>query len=836
MASMIRNRGRTRRSVLLPEFGRLPYDGSMRCPNSAATLLLALAVACTSSTTREPRLYRASDRAPDFDAASIAALDHLGPTLVDQNQGVNFGVYSEHATRLELLVFEDPEAPLPTRRFPMTRFGNVWNTYVEGLGVGTYYGYVAWGPNWRYDPAFKPGTTTGFISDVDDQGNRYNPNKLLIDPYARALHRDHDWSKGSVASGPARAESTWAAASKSVVVQSKYPWSPGEAAWRRNRDAPTFAGHDWNDLVVYEVHPKGFTADSGSGVEHPGTYRGFGEKADYLKDLGITAVELLPVHEKPLDGGYWGYMNLNFFAPELSYSSRPDPREVLDEFKGMVDQLHQRGVEVFIDVVYNHFGEGGLWRQKREMSGGTLDPVLGGNLSNLDPEEVAGLYSFRGLDNAAYYALNAGGKTYWNNTGVGQQSRPNHTPMRRLIRDSLRFYAEELHVDGFRFDLAPILGEKDGDYNNWDDPANTVLQDVIDDPVLKRHHTRIIAEPWSAGGNYGVKIGAFPAAKDAPGVGWYEWNGRFRDWWRAFMNDDQWNLHSLEGDADGGFTMTGFSRYYQWNGRRPYHSVNFVTVHDGFTMYDLFSYAKKENGCSPLNPACCDERYSAWCDTTSGEDNNRSRNWGSDDNGEATKRQLMRNLFVAMLVSHGTPMIYGGDEWMRTQLGNNNAYSSRADNPYNWFDWGAWQAKDEKHRMHDFVRQVVRLRNEHRYAFAPDDYGAGAPFAWKSERNDDAVGWNGRKAMLHYYDATRGPELAVLINLDRGDTTFTLPAAAHPWKRLVDTQSYFDKPDYLQLNSLDFRRSANASLDAPTVVDGTTYKLSGSSIVVLEAK
>ena len=802
----------------------------MRALLLTTSLVLSAALgSCRTSSAPEPRLYRTSEKAPSLNAERIAALDHLGPTLVDG--GANFGVYSEHATRLELLVFEDPEAALPTRRFPMTRFGDVWNVFVGGLGVGAFYGYVAFGPNWPYDPSFKPGTGIGFLADVDAAGNRFNPNKLLIDPYAKAVHRDHDWSRGSVASGPGRAESTWGAGAKSVIVDSRYAWSDEEAAWRRLRASDEHPGHGWNDLVIYEVHLKGFTADAASGVDHPGTYRGFGEKAAYLKDLGINAVELLPIHEKPADGGYWGYMNLNFFAPENSYAATRNPREIVDEFKGMVDALHQQGVEVLVDVVYNHFGEGGLWRDKRELSGGTLDPVLGINLANVDSEEVAGLYSFRGLDNAAYYALSPDGRGYWNNTGVGQQARANHRPMRRLILDSLRWYVEELHVDGFRFDLAPILGEKDGDYNQWDDPANTVLQEIIDDPVLKSARTRIIAEPWSAGGSYGVRIGSFPASKTTPGLGWFEWNARFRDWWRAFLNDDAWRLSSLEADADAGFTMTGFDRYYRWNGRRPFHSVNFVTIHDGFTLYDLFSYDRKQNGCGPLNPACCDERFGAWCDAGSGEDHNRSRAWGTSEAAEATKRQLMRSALTALLVSHGTPMLLGGDEWMRTQLGNNNAYSSRADNAYNWFQWGAWLAKDERHRMHDFVRQLLRLRREHAYAFAPSDWGAGAHFTWKSPTGSTSVDWQSRALMQHYDDPSAGPELAILINMNRGPTTFSLPPG-RSWRRLVDTQSWFDTAGGL---GPDARRSANASVEAPLTLTDATYVVRESSIVVLEA-
>ena len=313
-----------------------------------------------------PSMYALSDKAPSLSWSDIEALEHMGPTIIDG--GVNFSVYSENAERIELLLFEDPESDLPTIQFELNREGDVWNGFVEGVGVGQHYGYIAWGPNWPYDPDWIPGTTTGFRSDVDQYGNRFNPNKLLFDPWSKALHRDHDWSRGSTASGPQRAQSTWGAGSKSVVVQSKYKWSDHETSWREGRKNNTLEGHDDNELVMYEVHPKGFTANQASGVDHPGTFRGVGEMAPYLADLGINAVELMPIHEKPLDGGYWGYNNLSFFAPEHSFSAdakatgRVDG--VIDEFKWMVDELHQNGIEVIIDVVYNHTGEGGLWREK----------------------------------------------------------------------------------------------------------------------------------------------------------------------------------------------------------------------------------------------------------------------------------------------------------------------------------------------------------------------------------------------------------------------------------------------------------------------------------------
>ncbi len=800
--------------------------------------VLVLLIALTGCEEDYVQLYATQPLPPSFTEDMVASLDTLGPTRIDQ--GVNFSVYSAHATRVDLLLFDDPEAERPAWQFEMVRMGDVWNLHVEGIGLGQHYGYVAWGPNWPYDEAWFPGAIDGFRFDVDADGNRFNPNKLLTDPYCKALHRDHDWSKGSTATGPGRAESTWAASAKCVVVDSDYAWSEAEEAWQALRASGDHPGHGVADLILYEVHPRGFTRNAASGVDHPGTFRGLGEKAAYLADLGVTGVELLPVHEKPLDGGYWGYNNINFFAPELSYASDPDPRAVIDEFKGMVDQLHQHGIEVILDVVYNHTGEGGLWRERIYQDDSSLDASTDLAFYNFDPKETAGIYNLRGLDNASYYALTEDNQEYWNNTGVGNQTRPNFEPMRRMTMDSLRFMVQELHVDGFRFDLAPILGEVDGAYNDWDDPANTVLQDIVDDPVLVAHHTRVIAEPWSAGGHYNPILGQFPASSVAPNAGWGEWNARFRDWWRSFVNDDGWRLNTFEAEADGGFTLTGSHGLYAHNGRGPWASVNFVTVHDGFTMYDLLSYEEKQNGCGPLNPVCCDDPNSPWCDQASGENHNRSRDWSGGAAGEATKRQLMRNLFTAMMISHGTPLILGGDEWMRTQHGNNNAYSTGADNEFNWFQWGIWQQNADKVRMHDFVRDLTIFRREHAYAFHRETYDGGAPFAWKSASNDDNVDWGGRHLMIHYWDSSFGPQLAILINNELGDVTFTLPAGS--WARVVDTQRWWDfddaddPGDYFDQSGADRQVSHNISTDAPEPVDGATFTVPARSIVILEER
>jgi glycogen operon protein len=363
-----------------------------------------------------------------------------------------------------------------------------------------------------------------------------------------------------------------------------------------------------------------------------------------------------------------------------------------------------------------------------------------------------------------------------------------------------------------------------------------VLQTIIDDPVLQDANTRIIAEPWSL---YGTFVGSFPASTTRGGVGWFEWNGRFRDWWRSWVNFDgtngdisycalnttcttpYWTMHSQEGGRDGGFLMTGSYDWYHGNQRRPYHSVNFITVHDGFTMYDAVSYSRQRNGCGPLNPVCCDSPASAFCDPLSGEGNNRSRSWSD----EGFKAQQMRNLFAGMIVAQGTPMILGGDEWMRTQLGNNNAYTTGADNPFNWYDWGSWQANPARVRMHDFVAKLLRFRKEHAYAFALADYGQGAPFSWKSETGGDA-NFDTKHIAQHYYDGTKGPQLYIMMNMEAGNVSFKLPTGV-TWKRLFDTQAYFEGSDP--------GLSGNITLDVPAVVETASYGVQSHSVVVLQA-
>ncbi len=797
----------------------------------------ALLSACALSTCANSsyiHVYATKPFAPSYTAAEVAALSHLGATVVDE--GINFSVYSEHATKMQVLLFDSADSPLPSQQFDLTPQGSVWNVFVSGVGLHQIYGYVAWGPNWPYDPAWQPGTITGFQADVDAAGNRFNPNKLLFDPWARMTTGQFNWAQGSAASGPDRTISTYQGACKAITVNSTYAWSAKETQWLAGRKSGALPGHGWADQIVYELHTKGFTASPASGVTHPGTFRGLGEKVAYLKDLGITAVELMPSLWKSTDGGYWGYDTIGFFIPELTYSadlSPATPEASIDEFKWMVDQLHQAGIEVYLDVVFNHTGEGGLWRD--EIQHADVPPLANGDpqLTAFDPKEVASIFEWRGIDNAAFYGLSADKQTYWDNSGVGQDTRANHAPFQRLILDSLHYWVTEMHVDGFRFDEAQVLGEPDTNYNAFD-ATHSVLQLIADDPVLQAGNIRLVAEPWGGGGDYN---GSYPASTTLPGYGWGEWNGPYRDWWRSLVNLPGWTFGSLIWNPVSGASGSGGDLLYgsQWmfspSGRAPYHSFNYVTIHDGFTMYDLFSFNQKENGCGPLNPSCCTQLLTTYCNQVDGTDNNISKDWGSAN--EDVKRALMRDLFAAILVSNGTPLLLGGDEWMRTQLGNNNAYSQLADNANNWFDWGSWEPSASRNRMHDFVKSLIQLRKQFAQALAPSGYGTGLAVSWEDSAAGQPAQWNSRHLAVHYPAGATEPELEILFNFEAQQVTFTLPAGS--WSRLVDTQTYFDEDAYFTANAaLDPNQTQNASVAAPVAIPGNSYGVQPQSLVILE--
>jgi glycogen operon protein len=533
----------------------------------------------------------------------------LGATVTAD--GTNFSVYSREASGIDLLLFEREDEPRPARVIPLDSFSNrtyhYWHVFVPGARAGQIYGYRVQGP---WDPS---------------NGLRFDPVKVLLDPYGRGVVVPKGYSREAAQNKGDNA----ATAMKSVVVDARaYDWE-GDTPLHRP-SART---------IVYEMHVKGFTRHPSSGVpdEIRGTFRGLIEKVPYLQELGITAVELLPVFHfdaqdcPPGRLNYWGYAPVSFFAPHQAYCSRQDPLAPVNEFRDMVKALHRAGIEVILDVVYNHTAEG-----------------------NHDGPTIC----FRGFDNCAYYLLEQDRSLYSNYSGTGNTLNANHPIVRRMIVDSLRYWVEEMHVDGFRFDLASILA-RDSSGHVMSNPP--VLWDIESDPALAG--TKIIAEAWDAAGLY--QVGTFV------GDSWREWNGRFRDDVRSFFRGEE--------GAVGRFAdrMLGSHEIYGHKDREAEQSVNFVTCHDGFTLNDLVSYNEKHNEANGE-------------ENRDGANDNRSWNCGAEgptDNPEIERlrNRQVKNFLTATLLSLGLPMFVMGDEVRRTQFGNNNAYCQ--DNEANWFDW-----------------------------------------------------------------------------------------------------------------------------------------------------
>jgi glycogen operon protein len=562
----------------------------------------------------------------------------LGATL--QADGVNFALYSQHAREVFLLLFDRPDGP-PTDVIRVERCTRrIWHCFVPGLRAGALY---AWRVRGDHDPA---------------RGLRFNEHKLLIDPYARALtgkcRNADDLLLGWVRGAPERdlsldVRDSAPVVPRCIVVDDAFDWQA---------DAPP--DHPLEDLVIYEVHVKGFTAHPSARVRHPGTYLGFIEKIPYLVDLGVNAVELLPVHEHVVEDflaargltNYWGYSTIGFFAPEWSYSTRARPGCQVAEFKTLVRELHRAGIEVILDVVYNHTAEG---------------------------SEEGSTICFKGIDNPTYYALTGEPhepqRRYVNYTGCGNSLNLAHPQVIRLVMDSLRCWVERMHVDGFRFDLASVLGREGASF----DKSASFFDAITQDPVLSR--IKLIAEPWDLGT---YQVGNFP-------IDWSEWNGRFRDTLRRFARGDAGQVREL------GWRLTGSADLYGEDGRSAYNSVNFITCHDGFTLHDLVACDRKHNEANLE-------------DNRDGADDNASWNCGVEgetDDPETLRlrARLARNHVCHLLFSLGTPMLLGGDEFLRTQRGNNNAYCQ--DNELGWFDWDLARRNDA---FRAFVRRALAFR------------------------------------------------------------------------------------------------------------------------------
>jgi isoamylase len=666
----------------------------------------------------------------------------LGATW--DGRGTNFSIFSEVAERVELCLFDDDGRETRINLPERTAF--CWHAYLRGVGPGQRYGFRVHGP---WDPA---------------NGHRCNPAKLLVDPYARAITGGINWH-AAVFPYPLggddlqRDEHDSAAyMPKAVVVSDEFDWE-GDSPLRRKL----------HETVIYEVHLKGFT------MRHPaipesirGTYAGLAHPAalEYLSSLGVTAVELLPVHEfvhelHLLDKGlrnYWGYHSYGYFAPHGEYSSQGDTGEQVVEFKEMVKALHAAGLEVILDVVYNHTGEGNH-----------LGPIL----------------NLKGIDNRAYYrTVESDPRYYMDYTGTGNSLNMRHPHGLMLVMDSLRYWAQEMHVDGFRFDLASTLAR--GLYEV--DRLSAFFDIIHQDPML--NGVKLIAEPWDLGEG-GYQVGNFP-------VKWCEWNGRYRDTVR-----DYWRG---QGATLGEFAsrFTGSSDLYEDNGRRPYASVNFVTAHDGFTLRDLVSYNEKHNKANLEN-------------NNDGESHNRSWNCGAegptgDTAVNALRAKQQRNVLTTLFLSQGIPMLLGGDEIGRTQRGNNNAYCQ--DNEISWFDWDNIDGN-----LLEFTRRLIHLHEGHP-AFRRRGWFKGRPLrgahvgdiAWfrpdgKEMVDEDwqqthtksfAVFLNG-DALLELDDdgrQVRDDSFLLLFNAHHEPLTFTLPLASfgRTWHVVIDTDAGLD-PD-----------------------------------------
>ncbi len=733
--------------------------------------------------------------------------DGLGATLGPAGDSVTFRVYSARATRLEAWIYASPFGETEKAQLvliPDPEAG-IWTASVSisdlesaGIGGTIYYGYRAWGPNWIYDPEWRPGAALGFVADVDDQGNRFNPNKLLLDPYAlevsHDLRRPGQPSDAITESGARRNTDTGAHAPKGIVL------AP-EPADTTNRPARAF-----KDEIIYEVHVRGLTLNDPSvPADLRGTYAGAARKAAYLKALGVTAVEFLPVQEfqnehndiqlSTSGDNYWGYDPINYFAPDRRYAADASPGGPTREFQAMTRAFHDEGIKVYIDVVYNHTGEG----------------------PSANNGQRARLLSFRGLDNAAYYELAPDRRFYIDNNGVGPNLNTAHPRVRQLVIDSLSYWKDVLGVDGYRFDLASVLGNACLEacfYFNKFEPQNILNRAVSELPARPAdggEGVDLIAEPWAIGtGTY--QVGQFPS-------GWAEWNDKYRDTFRVAQN--RLSVAHVP-PAELARRFAGSSDLYQDDGRKPWHSVNFIVAHDGYSLRDLYSYSSKQNQQPwPFGPS------------DGGSDNNIEWDHGGDP---VAQRQAARTALAFLMLSAGVPMITGGDEMYRTQFGNNNPYNLDSDK--NYLDWSNAVTFAQFHR---YAKKLFAFRNTHP-ALRVADYFTGADGNGNGLKDITWLMSSGAEADAAYLDNTDnhflsyridGTELGdsatsiyVAYNGWSEDVIATLPANLHGrrWFRVADTDAWMEDRDNI------------VEPGQEEALDGPTYVVNPRSVLLLLEK
>ena len=668
-----------------------------------------------------------------------------GPIVV--GGGVNFGIFSKNAMDMTLEIYENADDSEPLYSYDLdkksNKTGDTWHVYIDGLTSGYYYGWRAHGP---YDL---------------DEGHRYDSEKLLLDPYVKSIT-------------PKLGEDI---PRKGLIIDTL-----------KSRGSKIKPKTEFKDTIIYEMHIKLFTMNPNSHVVERGTYKGIIEKIDYLKDLGVTAVELLPIFEfdesdiigrNPVTGkrlkNVWGYNPIGFYAPTSNYISGDKKTgamvgEQVIQFKELVEALHAAGIEVILDVVFNHSAEG---------------------------NEMGPTMSFKGLDNSIYYMLEKNKMYYCNYSGTGNTINCSHAVVKELIIDCLRYWYAEMNVDGFRFDLAAILGRDSK--GRWIGDVS-ILKDIADDSILAG--AKLIAEGWDAAGGY--FLGEFP-------VGWAEWNGKFRDTVRKFVKGDPGQVQDLATRIVGSPDL--FGRY----DRRPYHSINFITAHDGFTMMDLVSYNDKQNHVNGERNRDGETHNNSWNHGSEGETINRKI--------KALRKKQIKNFMVILMISQGVPMLLMGDEMGKTQRGNNNAYCQ--DNELNWLDWSKL---DENRDIYYFARNMIAFRKKHislkrKHFFTEKDQGGNGykDISWHGTKAYKPDWSRNSKSLAFMIDgeARAGNGLTdndiyVVLNSYHEDLEFELPKLkGKKWYRVVDTG-----------NGDDF-------LKTPISVESRNYIVKGRSSIIL---
>jgi len=727
----------------------------------------------------------------------------LGASYDSTQSNVIFRVYSSRATQIEVDLYSSPMGSPEVLRLTLSA-NSTTNIFSGSLPVSAltaagitgpvYYGYRAWGPNWPFSSTWTKGSGAGFVSDVDANGNRFNPNKLLIDPYALEISHDPvnaTWTDGTVYGSGAtyRNIDSGNAAPKGIL------WVPV------SQSIGVKPARAQKDDVIYEVHVRGLTRnDSSVPAALQGTYAGAAVKAPYLAGLGVTAMEFLPVQETQNDANdntpnstagqnYWGYATLNFFAPDRRYSSNKSPGGPTAEFQAMVKAFHNLGIKVYIDVVYNHTGEGYAWNAS--------DPT------------TYNIESWRGLDNPTYYELTSDMQSSYDNTGTGGNYNTYNPVAQNLIVDSLAYWRDTMGVDGFRFDLAPVLGNTCtvGCFNfSNSDPhtaINRILQELPQRPAAGGSGIDLYAEPWAIGGN-SYQLGGFPA-------GWSEWNGNYRDTLRQAQND-----LGVTTITTGSLATRFAGSSDLFSSRSPWNSVNLIVVHDGFTLNDLYSCNGTNNNQPwPYGPS----------------DGGNPTNYSWDQGGAvAAQRAAARVGFAFLMLSAGTPLMMGGDEYLRSLQCNNNAYN--VDSVANWLNY-SWTG--DQNNFNAFVQGLIAFRKAHAALRPPSFYsssqlswwtpaGAMADWTYMTSGSNHAIAYQFNGSLLN----DNSSSIYVAYNGWSSDVNFTLPAPGDgtSWYRVTDTCGWAEGPNQVR------------SPGAEDLIggQGVVYSVCGRGLLLLIAK